>query len=119
MHDCASCGHGCGSCGGCDRSLTLTQPELDMLRILAQIPFLSVARTAGDETPICLEDGLPQPISPVLQVLEKKGLISLDFDCPLKNADLSRYAAYPILGSMALTVRGQQVIELLELQGCN
>ena len=115
MHDCQSCS---GGCGGCARELTLTQPELELLEILAQIPFLPVARTAGDETPICLEEGLPQPISVILQLLEKKGLISLDFDRPLKNANLDAYTPYHLQGSMALTQRGQQVVELIDLQGC-
>jgi hypothetical protein len=47
--------------------------------------------------------------------LEKKSLITLDFDKPLKNHTPS--PAYPIHGSMALTARGQQVIELLDVQG--
>ena len=53
----------------------------------------------------------------ILQCLEKKNLISLDFDKPLRGFDDGAYAAYPIRGSMALTQRGQQVVELLELQG--
>ena len=46
-----------------------------------------------------------------------KGLISLDFDKPLKGFDMSAYAAYPIHGSLALTQRGQTVLELLDYQG--
>ena len=55
----------------------------------------------------------------ILQCLEKKGLISLDYDKPLKNFDDSAYAAYPIRGSMALTQRGQQVVEMIQRQGVN
>lgn len=115
MHQCTSC----DGCGGCDRSLTLTQPELALLKTLAQFPFLPVARTAANPSPVYLEETeYPQEeYTLILQCLEKKGLISLDFDNPLKNADYSRYAACPIHGSMALTARGQQVIELLEIQG--
>ena len=47
----------------------------------------------------------------------KKGQISLDFDKPLKGFDMSAYAAYPIHGSLALTERGQTVLELLDYQG--
>ena len=43
MNHCGSCGGNCGSCGGCAGSLSLTQPEIDMLLQLAQIPFLPVA----------------------------------------------------------------------------
>ena len=56
-------------------------------------------------------------MSLLLQMLEKKGLISLDYDKPLKGWDMSAYEAYPIQGSMALTNRGQKVLELLDLQG--
>jgi hypothetical protein len=111
--------HDCNNCGGCDRSLTLTPGELEILDALAQIPFLPIARTAADPAPLYLESDAhsPEEYALILQCLEKKGLISLDFDRPLANTDLSRYAGYPIQGSMALTLRGQQVLELLDLQG--
>ena len=111
------CSGNCGSCSGCARELTLTQPELDFLNQLAQYAFLPVARTMGDLTPVYLEEGDPEQRSLLLQCLEKKGLISLDFDKPLRGFDMSAYAAYPIHGSMALTERGQKVLELLEYQG--
>ena len=110
------CGH-CTNCAGCARELVLTQPELDFLNTLAQYAFLPVARSMGDLTPVYLEEGNPQEQSLLLQVLEKKGLISLDYDKPLHGFDESAYAAYPIRGSMALTERGQKVLELLEYQG--
>lgn len=89
-----------------------------MLRRLGQIPFLPIARRIDTVDPVYLEDtdksvteyGL------ILMCLEKKGLISLDFDRPLAGFDDSAYAAYPIRGSMALTARGQSVLDLLELQ---
>ena len=109
----------CGSCGGCDKSLTVTQPELEVLTALAQIPFLPIARTPANPDPVYLEENAhsPEEYTLILQCLEKKGLISLDFDRPLKNADYSAYEGYSIRGSMALTARGQQVLEILELQG--
>lgn len=111
--------HNCSSCGGCGRDLTLTEAEIGMLETLAQIPFLPIARTAADPSPIYLEDDAHSigEYSLILQCLEKKGLISLDYDSPLKGCDLGAYAAYPVHGSIALTARGQTVIELLELQG--
>ena len=84
---------------------------------IGQIPFLPVARKLGDLTPIYLENGDQEENSLLLQVLEKKGLISLDFDKPLTGFDQSAYASYPIVGSMALTKRGLDVLELLERQG--
>ena len=115
----SGCDHNCASCSGCGKSLSLTEAEIEMLRTLAQIPFLPVARRADSETPVYLEDEkhTEEEYSMILACLEKKGLISLDFDKPLSGFDDSAYKAYPIRGSMALTARGQTVVELLELQG--
>lgn len=115
----SGCDHNCASCSGCGKSLSLTEAEIEMLRTLAQIPFLPVARRADSETPVYLEDEkhTKEEYSLILACLEKKGLISLDFDKPLSGFDDSAYKAYPIRGSMALTARGQTVVELLELQG--
>ena len=111
------CGGNCAACSGCARELTLTQPELDFLNHLAQYAFLPVARKMGDLNPVYLEEGDPKEMSLILQCLEKKGLISLDYDKPLRGFDEKAYEAYPIRGSMALTERGQKVMELLEYQG--
>ncbi len=116
--NCGSCGQ-CGGCQGCAGTLALTQEEMTMLRRLGEIPFLPVARQMGDATPVYLEERNlgKEEYSLILQLLERKGLISLDFDQPLKGFDDGAYAAYPIRGSMALTQRGQQVVEMLEIQG--
>ena len=118
MSGCGNCG-GCSGCSGCAGSLALTRQEMDFLALLGQVAFLPVARKLGDLTPVYLEDGpqMQEQNAAVLQLLEKKGLICLDYDRPLKGADLERYAAYPIQGSIALTQRGQQVLEVLEYQG--
>lgn len=109
----------CSGCSGCDKSLTMTEPELEVLTLLAQVAFLPVARKTDDPAPVYLEETAypAEEYTLILECLEKKGLISVDFDRPLKNADYSAYAAYPIHGSIGLTARGQQVIELLEIQG--
>ena len=114
MSDCANCS---GSCGGCARELTLTAGELHMLQTLAQIPFLPISRKIDDATPFYLEDSdyTREEYSLILQLLEKKNLITLDFDQPLKNHTPS--PDFPLHGSMALTARGQSVLDLLELQG--
>ena len=111
------CNGNCGSCSGCARELVLTEKEIDFLNILGQYAFLPVARTMGDLTPVYLEEGDREEMSLLLQCLEKKGLISLDYDKPLAGFDETAYAAYPIRGSMALTERGQKVLELMEYQG--
>ena len=119
MSGCGGCCGSCGSCGSSGGCMELTLGEIEMLRLLSQIPFLPVARRMGDDTPVYLEDSekAPEEYSLILQCLEKRGLISIDYDQPLKSFDDSAYAAYPIRGSFALTQRGQQVVELLEMQG--
>ena len=117
-HSCGSCGH-CGSCGGCAKALELTDGEIRMLQNLGQIPFLPVARRADDMTPVYLEETeeTPETYSLILQCLEKKNLISIDYDMPLKGSDMAAYKGYPVHGSFALTQRGQTVLEMLERQG--
>jgi len=114
-----NCGGCSGSCGGCARELVITEAELTFLQELGQVAFLPVARKMGDLKPVYLESGeeKAEEYSLLLQCLEKKGLISLDYDRPLRLFDDSAYAAYPIRGSMGLTQRGQKVLELLEYQG--
>lgn len=116
MRQCGSC---CGDCGGCGGAMELTAGEIRMLLRLGQIPFLPVARKMGDDMPVFLEDTeqTPEEYSLILQCLQKRGLISIDYDMPLAGFDDRAYAAYPIRGSFALTARGQQVLELLEYQG--
>lgn len=115
----SNCSGNCGSCSGCARELTLTPQELSFLNTLAQIPFLPVARRMGDLTPVYLEEGQEKAehYSLILQCLEKKGLISLDYDKPLSGFDGNLYASYPLQGSVALTQRGQSVLGLIEYQG--
>ena len=119
MSGCNSCGGNCGSCGGCANQLELTTGEIRMLQTLEQIPFLPVARRADDMTPIYLEEQTysTEEYSLILQCLEKKGLISLDYDKPLANFDHTAYKPWPVMGSMALTARGQSVVEMLGIQG--
>ena len=120
MSDCkGGCGGCCGNCGGCGSTLVLTAEEITMLRLMGQIPFLPVARTAASTEPVYLEEGelSPRESSQALQRLEKRGLVSIDFDQPLKGGYSEAYDAYPIKGSVALTILGQQALDLLEIQG--
>lgn len=118
------CGHdGCGaccggSCNGCGE-LELTQKEIELLRRFAQIPFLPVARRWDAETPVYLEEGADdaEAYSAAIAGLHQKRLIRLDYDLPLSNFDYADYGQYSCQGSMALTARGQAVVELLEIQG--
>lgn len=115
MSDCNACK---GNCGSCKKELVLSQGEIDLLQALGQFSFLPVARKADDMTPIYLEDDAysREEYSVIIQLLEQKNLINLDYT-PLSGAKMGHYAGYPVHGSMALTERGQQVLELLELQG--
>ena len=115
----ANCNGNCESCGGCGKELLLSRPELDLLQALSQIPFLPVARRADTMIPVYLEDTLHtrEDYSLALRLLEKKDLISIDYDRPLSGTDMSAYAGLPVHGSFALTARGQAVVELLDRQG--
>ena len=123
MSNCASCAGtgGCTACRSCGHAneLLLTEEEIDFLRLLGQVAFLPVARKMGDLDPVYLEEGEEKKdhYRLLLQCLEKKGVVSLDYSRPLRGFDDSAYSAYPIRGSMALTERGQKVLELLDLQG--
>lgn len=115
MGDCKGCS---GSCGGCGKVLELSQGEIDLLRALGQFSFLPVARKADDMTPIYREETAytEEQYSLFIQLLEKKNLIYLDYT-PLKGAKMGLYPEFPVHGSMGLTQRGQQVLDLLETQG--
>lgn len=114
----SGCGNCCGSCGSCGE-MVLAPGELMVLGKLAQIPFLPVARRADCPDPIYLEDSdcSKEEYTNILLCLEKRGLITLDFDKPLKGFDCSAYAGYPIVGSFALTQRGQELVLILERSG--
>lgn len=116
---CNKCNGNCGACTGCAGTLELTDGEISLLQTLGQYSFLPVARHADDMTPVYLEetDRTKEEYSLILQCLEKKQLISIDYDAPLAGADMSAYAGFPVHGSMALTGRGYSVLELLETQG--
>ena len=113
------CGGNCSTCVGCGKALELTQGELDILNTLAQIPFLPIARKADDMTPVYLEQSgySRDEYSLILQVLEKKGLVELDYSYPLKGCDMAAYTGYPVHGCLSLTARGQTVVDLLDKQG--
>lgn len=111
----------CSSCGGCSggcpagNSLELTAPEIEMLQYLSQIPFIAIARRPEEETPVCEIPG--EQATRVLVFLERKRLITLDYDLPLKGFDYSIFHGRTVHGSAALTLRGQEILETLDRQG--
>jgi len=115
-NSCNGCSGGC--CEGCG-SLTLGPDEVTILQKLGQIPFWPVARRTDDMTPVYREDGeySEETYGVLLMLLEKKGLISIDYDKPLSGFDMAGYRDLPVHGSLALTARGQQVLESLDIQG--
>lgn len=121
MSGCEHCSGNCQSCGRCGGSYVLNEGELQLLKQLAQIPFLPVVRRADDLTPIYPEgkEYSQREYGLILQCLEKKQLISIDYDMPLKGYDDTAYSNYPIRGSFALTAQGQQILELLDIHGAN
>lgn len=119
MADCKSCNGGCcESCGGCKGDILLSEGEIALLRALGQYSFLPIARKADDMTPVYREetDYSEAEYSAFITLLEKKQLIYLDYT-PLSGAYMGQYRDFPVHGSMGLTRRGQQVLELLEIQG--
>lgn len=110
------CDHNCGSCAGCG-VLELTQLELELLELLGQVAFLPVARKADEEYPVCKELQDPQQAGLALVCLEKRGLVDISYDGPLKGMDMSAYADYPVHGSVGLTVKGQEALDAIGIQG--
>ena len=98
--------------------MVLSPGEVEMLQKLGQIPFLPAVRRIDAPTPYYLEDDdySVEEYSLILQCLEKRQLISLDFDKPLSGEYRNAEPCH-LRGSFALTQRGQQVLELIEIHG--
>ena len=92
---------------------------VDFLQELAMYAFLPVARKADDITPFYPE-GTEHPLevySAILMHLERKGLVNIDYSAPIGNYPAELYAAWPVHGSVALTQKGQEVVETLSING--
>lgn len=117
MSGCIHCTGDCTQCAGCGANYVLTEEEVKLLRLLGQVAFLPVARRADDLTPILCgepEENVEEN-SRILQCLERKNLIDIDVTMPLKG--FMGYGNYPLKGSCALTLQGQQVLDALDIQG--
>ena len=57
-----------------------------------------------------------QEYSLIIQCLEKRQLIYIDYT-PLPGANMEAYQGFPVHGSMGLTQRGQEILDIIELQG--
>lgn len=116
---CEGCGSSrcVGCCGANRQRLVLTPEEASMLLKFAEAPFLPVARREDTGEPVYLERGEQADYGGIISSLHRKGLVTLDYDMPLSNFDYSDYESYPVRGSMALTERGQDVLDMLEVWG--
>jgi hypothetical protein len=149
------CSGGCCGSGCKDRIIYVTDEEKAFLSQLSQIPFLPLARfvlqssQSDDAVSVALapvylycRDDTPDTVrnsGEILQTLEDKYLVTLDYDLPLENGDYSMYeesrvyrdfcaavkdgvsqdgVTYdtPVLqrGSLALTSLGQHALDDLE-----
>ena len=118
--NCKNCSGDCsGGCGGCAKVLELTVGEIDFLQELGMYAFLPVARKADDMTPFYPEGSsyTLEEYSAILIHLERKGLISMDYGAPVGHYPAELYGAWSVHGSVALTQRGQEVLETLSITG--
>ena len=115
MSPCEKCSGNCGSCSGCGGSLVMTQEEISFLETFADLPFQPILRNPSQEWPLSPED-TGEARSQILACLEKKGLIDIDYHCPLKGFDYTPWPRH-LHGSAALTARGQEVLDTLSIQG--
>lgn len=106
-----------GVCSGCLKEIILTEDEIRVLGKFAQVSFLPIA-SDYDGSPVYLEESLQTlaDCDVVLITLQRKHLISIDYDMPLSNFDYCRYEGYEKHGSMALTSLGQYVIDQIDVQ---
>ncbi len=106
-----SCSKNCGGC--CHGPIELTELEVRILVLLGQVAFLPIARNPSEEYPVCMELPEYDPVQTglALACLEKRGLVDISYDAPLKGADMSAYEGYPVHGSAALTARGQEAAD--------
>lgn len=99
--------------------MVLSQQEINLLFRFSQVPFLPVAMDDSTSLPVYSDDDLD--FSPffgkAILGLAQKGLISLDLDLPLTNYAYTGYEQYSRKGSMALTAKGQDALDLMEYQG--
>ena len=117
--DCNNCTGSCGGCSGCGAALELTAGEIAFLEELAVFAFLPVARRADDMTPHYIEGTAcsQEDYSAILLHLERKKLIDIDYSSPVGSYEKPGYEGLRVHGSVALTQRGQQVVEQLSIQG--
>ncbi|MDD3537200.1 MAG: hypothetical protein PHH65_02920 [Eubacteriales bacterium] len=110
----------CGACcgGRCKQEMIMAPTEIAILKRLAESPFLPLVKKphTGDQF-MPIPDFISAEYETALLALSSKGLISMDADFPLSNFDYAEYSEQYECGSIALTGRGQAVIDVMEIQG--
>ena len=111
--NCQTCNHGTG-CSGCQQNTVLNPLESSLLDIFSMTPFLPVAIDRQSGRMLLTDPELePNAATLALRMLQRRGLVRVDADLPLSNADYSGYEGWAH-GSAALTVRGQDMLDTLE-----
>ena len=121
-HGCSDSGCGSGCCDGCgDRVIYITEDEHAFLLMLAQTPFLPLGRfimtsSKSDDlesvalAPVYMTDRhetmeTVKKTGRTLTSMEEKGLITLDYDLPLEQADYSVFEESALYKAFCETVR--------------
>ena len=114
--NCQACNQGT-DCSGCQRNPALNPLESALLDVFSVTPFLPVAIDRQSGRMLLMGPELePNAASLALRMLQRRGLVRVDADLPLPNADYSGYEGWTH-GSAALTARGQEFLDSMEYQG--
>ena len=114
--NCQACNQGT-DCSGCQRNTELNLLEYALLDVFSVTPFLPVAIDRQSGRMLLMDPELePTAAGLALRMLQRRGLVRVDADLPLPNADYSGYKDQAH-GSAALTARGQEFLDSMEYQG--
>ena len=114
--NCQACSHGTG-CSGCQQNTALNPLESALLDVFSEMPFLPVAIDRQSGRMLLTDPELePNAAGLALRMLQRRGLVRVDADLSLPNADYSGYEGWTH-GSAALTARGQELLDAMKYQG--
>ena len=113
-----SCGgNHCGACCGGGYEITLSQPEIDILTYLSQFCFAPVKRDRQTgELSLPVPELTAAAFGDALAALAAKNLVTVD-DIPLRGYDYGDRSDDYDRGSAALTARGQDAVDSMQIQG--
>ncbi|MBQ6164061.1 MAG: hypothetical protein IK118_02875 [Clostridia bacterium] len=102
-------------CGGCLNTVYLTEQECALLSLFAAYSFLPVGQKTEETFPTLLTERTDEDNA--LLLLKLKGLVDVDYEQPLSGFDYAPFGDYARLGSAALTAKGQDVLDAIEVNG--